>query len=150
MTVLLCSLFIVQPVMAREETAHVILHYNQGQSSRARIMLNEGRRARQFEVSLVPDRDVSGTTVQLTIELTCVGCSSHGENAMYGGHDWHGMQPFMFYSSSANGLYGRRVIDLSNIGYRAIIDGQRFRLCSPPGQPEQICEATVPLTFVKR
>jgi len=113
-------------------------------------MLNEGQRAREFEVSLAPDRDISGTTVQLTIELTCVGCSGHAENAMYGGHNWHGMQPFMFYSRSANGLYGRREVDLSNLGYRAIIDGQRFRLCSPPGQAEQICEATVPLTFVQR
>jgi len=148
--VLLSSLFIMEPVMAGEETARVILHYDQGQSNRARIILNEGRLAREFEASLAPDRDVSGTIVQLTIELTCVGCSNQAENAMYGGHAWHGMQPFMFYSSSANGLYGRREIDLSNIGYRAIIDGQRFRLCSPSGQAEQICEATVPLTFVKR
>lgn len=150
MAVLLLSLALAAPATAVDKAQSVTLHYRDGQSTRERISFGSGVNAREFYISLLAERDTRGAVSQLTVELTCIACRDGAVNAMYGGRNWHGMQPFMFSTALPSGLGGRRDIALPQIGYRAVIDRQMFRLCTGRGRARQICEASVPITFVER
>lgn len=132
------------------ETERVVLQYKDGHSNRERIRFGSGARAREFELSLYPERNVNGEVIGLTVEMHCLRCRNSSINAMYGGHAWHGIQPFIFSIAAPNGLYGRRVVALPNVRQQAVIDGQRFRLCPAGTGEQQICEASVPITLASQ
>jgi hypothetical protein len=124
----------------------VTLRYENGHTSRERIRIRQGSAWRDFDLALFADRDVQGSVLTLTVELTCLRCEDSEENYMYGGRPWHGLQPFMF-AAHFDDLTSRREFYLPNIRRRVIIEGQRIRTCRSTAGAEQICAATVPITL---
>jgi hypothetical protein len=123
-----------------------VLAFREHRSTRTPVQVRLGSRREVYDFSLEKETNQNGNLFSLTVAMHC-RCSARDENAMYDKHNWHGIQPFMFFVSDVGAAHDQRVVTLRTLRLRVSMSLRNARLCPGKRNEKQFCEALVDVTL---
>lgn len=123
----------------------VVLTFENGESSHARLRLPTRQGVRDYELWLGAEYDTDNTIVGFTVEMHCIRCDRQAFNQLYDNRPLHGIQPFMFLASGQNYFGDERSVPVSSLGIDVSIAAPVFRVCPKRSGEPRFCGGDVPI-----